>query len=128
MTSIELEAGAKRWLLDEAEKITEQAPAGKDQASQLRNLMQIAQRESDVKVLSNFIRYQVGRTTTRAFWQPIHGKVIRVLEEIQLRVPPEARGVAVQSFFAFMLRHYVYLRFLHERDRERQPKPRREAR
>jgi hypothetical protein len=86
-----------------------------DQTSQLRNLVQITQEESEVSVLRNFIRYQTGRKATQKFWGLIHREVIEVLEEIGKK--PElqedgARKTAIQQFFGYLVRHYVYLEAL----------------
>jgi len=113
-------ATIKTWLVGEAERILEGVKGskdfgGKDQGgatSQLRNLLQIAQGESEVAVLRNFVRYQAGRRATKAFWLLIYQQVIEVLEEIAKK--PElqeeaARRKAIQQFFGYMVRHYVFL-------------------
>ena len=74
--------------------------------------LQIAQGESEVAVLRNFVRYQAGRRATKAFWLLIYQQVIEVLEEIAKK--PElqeeaARRKAIQQFFGYMVRHYVFL-------------------
>ena len=51
----------KRWLVEQAEAILDKvrdARGFRGQTSQLRNLLQIAQTESEIPVLRNFIRYQ----------------------------------------------------------------------
>ena len=109
----------KRWLVEEAERILDGAKgsgaAFRNQASQLRNMVQIAQRESEVPVLRNFIRYQTGRKATQRFWSLIQADVIKVLDEIGKKFPAEdlqkaeERRIAIQSFFGYLVRHYVYL-------------------
>jgi hypothetical protein len=88
---------------------------GDSQVSQLRNLLQITQRETEVPVLVNFIRYQAARKATWKFWKPIHEDVIGVLTKLEgesaKRPAPEAAAflrVAVQSFLGYLIRAYVY--------------------
>jgi CRISPR-associated Csx10 family RAMP protein len=117
--SDELTPTVKRWLVGEAEKILDGAKgagaAFRNQTSQLRNMVQIAQQESEVPVLRNFIRYQSGRKATQRFWSLIQADVIRVLDEIGKQFPgedpqkAEERRTAIQSFFGYLVRHYVYL-------------------
>jgi CRISPR-associated Csx10 family RAMP protein len=117
--SDDLTPTVKRWLVEEAEKILDGAKgagaAFRNQTSQLRNMVQIAQRESEVPVLRNFIRYQSGRKATQRFWSLIQADVIRVLDEISKKFPgedpkkAEERRTAIQSFFGYLVRHYVYL-------------------
>lgn len=120
-----LKAETKRWLVEEAEEIlrkVQEADGFRDQTSQLRNLVQIAQEESEVAVLRNFIRYQTGRKTTQKFWGLIHKDVIRVLEEIEGRdelADGDLRKAAIQQFFGYLVRHYVYLDKL-AKDRKQQ--------
>ncbi|HEX5716602.1 MAG TPA: hypothetical protein VF179_10615 [Thermoanaerobaculia bacterium] len=106
-------AGTKRWLVGEAEQILDRVQGQdgfRDQTSQLRNLVQIVQEESEVSVLRNFIRYQTGRKTTSKFWSLIHKDVIKVLEEIEKNLTGEdLRKAAIQQFFGYLVRHYVYL-------------------
>jgi len=61
-----------------------------DQTSQLRNLIQIAQAETEVPVLRNFIRYQIGRRSTREFWILLGADVIDALEDIEKVTSNEA--------------------------------------
>jgi hypothetical protein len=109
----ELRIEDKNWLVTRAEEVLDQvkdARGFRGQTSQLRNLLQIVQAESEIPVLRNFIHYQTGRRATRNFWQLIHEEVIRTLEEIGRRFPDEAvRRSALQSFFGYLVRHYVYL-------------------
>lgn len=109
----DLEPATKTWLVDEAEKILDKV---KDRdgfaknTSQLRNLVQITQTESEVPVLRNFIRYQTGRKATKKFWSLIHSGVLRVLADIDKGFPDQQkRQKAIQSFFGYLVRHYVYL-------------------
>ncbi|HEX3532159.1 MAG TPA: hypothetical protein VH988_34295 [Thermoanaerobaculia bacterium] len=118
--SEQLTADEKRTLVKAAEDILDKVAKTKleksfwEQASQLRNLVQIAQQESEVPVLKNFIHYQTGRRATKAFWRPIHESVIRELEAIESRHPEQAaRKLAIQSFFGYLVRHYVYLKETH---------------
>ncbi len=113
--SAEPEVGSKSWLVGRAENILgNQVP--RNQASQLRNLVQITQKESEVPVLANFIRYQAGRKATGGFWRPIHKQVIEVLQKIEEKFPAEdERKAAIQNFFGYMVRHYVYLEGAGER-------------
>ena len=85
-----------------------------EQTSQLRNLVQIAQTESEVPVLRNFIHYQMGRRSTKDFWVLIGTGVIKALEDIEAEASKvenveEARKRAIQSFFGYLVRHYVYV-------------------
>lgn len=109
----DLEPATKTWLVDEAEKILDRVKDERDfrgQTAQLRNLVQIAQTESEVSVLRNFIRYQTGRKATKKFWSLIHSGVLRVLEDIGKAFPDvEKRRKAILSFFGYLVRHYVYL-------------------
>jgi RAMP superfamily len=116
--STDLSPNAKRWLVEEAEKILDRVKADRafrNQTSQLRNMVQITQRESEVPVLRNFIRYQSGRKATQRFWGLVQAEIIRVLDEISSRFPgedekgSEERRTAIQSFFGYLVRHYVYL-------------------
>jgi hypothetical protein len=103
----------KSGLVGRAEEILDKVKhdrSFKGQTAQLRNLLQIVQTESEVPVLRNFIRYQTGRRATRNFWQLIHQDVITAIEEIDTTYPEEpARRGALQSFFGYLVRHYVYL-------------------
>jgi hypothetical protein len=111
--SAQLKAVDKRALVDAAEKIlntVKEQPGFRDQTSQLRNMVQIAQEESEIAVLRNFIRYQTGRKSTQRFWTLIHEGVIAELEQIEKSHQEEAdRKLAIQSFFGYLVRHYVYL-------------------
>ena len=84
-----------------------------DQTSQLRNLVQISQTESEVPVLRNFIRYQMGRRSTREFWVLVGKGVIQTLEEIETATKSEkneeTRKRAIRNFFGYLVRHYVYV-------------------
>lgn len=110
-----LQAGTKKWLVEESERILDRVKGDndfRDQVSQLRNLVQIVQEESEVAVLRNFIRYQSGRKTTKDFWILICDDVIGTLEQIEARkeLADEAlRKAAIQQFFGYLVRHYVYL-------------------
>ena len=93
-----------------------QRKSGSDsQVSQLRNLLQITQREAEVPVLVNFIRYQAARKATWKFWKPIHRAVINVLDGLEAettkRPAPEQAEflrLAIQSFLSYLIRAYVY--------------------
>lgn len=110
-----LRAETKRWLVEQAEETLDQVKERDgfhDQTSQLRNLVQIVQEESEIAVLSNFIRYQTGRKTTHKFWNLIHQDVLRILKEIGTRpdlAEENLRKTAIQQFFGYLVRHYVYL-------------------
>lgn len=108
-----LSAGTKSWLVEKAEEILDRVQGQdgfRDQTSQLRNMVQIAQEESEIPVLRNFIRYQTGRKTTAKFWSLIQKEVIAVLEEIGKNfVDDSLRKAAIQQFFGYLVRHYVYL-------------------
>lgn len=116
-----LSAGTKRWLVDEAEQTLDRVKREdgfRDQTSQLRNLVQIVQEETEISVLRNFIRYQTGRKTTQKFWGLIHKDVIRILEEIEKNLADDdLRKAAIQQFFGYLVRHYVYL------DKVNRPEP-----
>ena len=117
-----LSAGTKRWLVKEAEEILDRVQREdgfRDQTSQLRNLVQIVQEESEISVLRNFVRYQTGRKTTQKFWGLIHRDVIRVLDEIGKNLEDEdLRKAAIQQFFGYLVRHYVYLDKVNRERRE----------
>lgn len=118
-----LTAATKRWLVQEAEGILNHVKDDRDfgdQTSQLRNLVQITQEESEISVLRNFIRYQTGRKATQKFWSLIYQEVIRVLEEIEKRSELQeeaARKAGIQQFFGYLVRHYVYLEALRKEAR-----------
>jgi len=121
--STALTAPEKRELVEMAERIPFKT-LGSSNTSQLRNLVQIAGEETDVKVLINFIRYQLGRKSIGDFWKPIHGKVIQALEDIEHKYlkPDDAKSIertqsALQHFFGYLVRHYVYLSFVADGDR-----------
>jgi hypothetical protein len=85
-----------------------------DQTSQLRNLVQISQTESEVPVLRNFIRYQMGRRSTKDFWVLVGSGVIEALEGIDAATSgaenaEETRKRAIRNFFGYLVRHYVYV-------------------
>lgn len=113
-----LTAATKRWLVQGAEQILDRVKGDDgfgEQTSQLRNLVQITQEESEILVLRNFIRYQTGRKATQKFWGLIHREVIGILEEIGKNpdLQEEAfRKAAIQQFFGYLVRHYVYLEAL----------------
>lgn len=111
--SVQLKAEEKRDLVKAAETILDSAKdqqGFREQTSQLRNLIQITQEESEVAVLRNFIRYQTGRRATQKFWNLIHQGVINELERIEKAHPDQdGRKLAIQSFFGYLVRHYVYL-------------------
>ena len=126
----DLDPATKRWLVGQAEKILDDAKEKdrspkkdvlKNQASQLRNMLQIAQRESEITVLRNFIHYQAGRKATQKFWGAIQVEVIDVLEEIGKRYGGEdeastrQRRTAIQHFFGYLVRHYFYVEFSEEK-------------
>ncbi|HYU30777.1 MAG TPA: hypothetical protein VEW48_01320 [Thermoanaerobaculia bacterium] len=119
-----LNAATKRWLVQEAEGILENVKGNRNlekQTAQLRNLVQITQEESEISVLRNFIRYQTGRKTTRDFWLLIHEGVIRVLEAIGEKTELQdgaSRKAAIQQFFGYLVRHYVYIEGVRESQRK----------
>jgi hypothetical protein len=97
-----------------------------EQTSQLRNLVQIVQTESEVPVLRNFIHYQMGRRSTRDFWVLIGSGVIKALEGIEAEAAKvenveATRKRAIQNFFGYLVRHYVYV---NETQRPKDPKDR----
>lgn len=104
--SIEL----KNQLVRRATEIAGKARKDRQAASQLRNLVQISQTESEVPVLANFIQYQAARSATSGFWGAIHEDVIRDLEWIagEVQDDPAYRRVAFQHFFGYLVRAYVY--------------------
>jgi hypothetical protein len=110
-----LQAETKRWLVGKSEEILNRVKGRegfREQVSQLRNLVQIVQEESEVAVLRNFIRYQSGRKTTQKFWSLIYEDVIGALEQIEKReelADAVLRKAAIQQFFGYLVRHYVYL-------------------
>lgn len=115
-----LDSKLKNWLVEQAQTIADKASQKSGQTAQLRNLLQIAQVESEVLVLKNFLEYQAGRQSTRGFWEPIHKEVIRVLEQIAERIDAEGqRRLAIQSFFGYMVRRYVYQTELAKAERSR---------
>ncbi len=108
----ELSPALKRQLVKDAEEIAGIAGSKRNQASQLRNLIQVTQVESEVPVLINFIRYQAGRRATKDFWWGIEDRVLKVLKAIDENAEltePEMRRRAIQHFFGYMVRQYVYL-------------------
>lgn len=107
--SIQLDPELKNRLVEAAEKIVQKIDQY-NQASQLRNMIQICQTESELPVLKNFIRYQAARSETAAFWREIHIPVIKVLREIAEDSPQDAekRRTAMQTFFGYLMRSYVY--------------------
>lgn len=109
---VKLPRDLKLKLVDRAERIaTSAANAGRGEVTQLRNLVQITQEESDVEVLRNFLEYQAGRRATQKFWKDIHRPVIEALEGIAQECKPlgaDVQRLAIQSFFGYMVRHYVY--------------------
>lgn len=100
----------KNDLVSRATKIAGKARKDRQAASQLRNLVQISQTESEVLVLTNFIQYQAARSATSGFWGAIHEDVIRDLEWIagEVQDDPSHRRVAFQHFFGYLVRAYVY--------------------
>ena len=109
------EEGLKTWMVEQAEEILDKVKKDdhfKNATSQLRNLVQITQQESEVAVLENFLNYQRGRRSTKDFWALIHEPVVKTLKEIKDRTEgqgPEARRIAIQQFFGYLVRHYIYL-------------------
>ncbi len=105
----------KTWLVEQAESILDDVKTNRNfrnATSQLRNLVQITQQESEVAVLENFLNYQRGRRATRDFWTLVHEPVVKVLKEIETRTVTqgaEARRAAIQQFFGYLVRHYIYL-------------------
>ncbi len=118
----------KTWMVEQAETILNKVKNERDfrnATSQLRNLVQITQQESEVAVLENFLNYQRGRRATRDFWKLIHEPVVKVLKEIETRISAqgsEARRLAIQQFFGYLVRHYIYLDQLNLEARN-QPRP-----
>ena len=118
----------KTWMVEQAESILNKERNDRNfrgATSQLRNLVQITQQESEVAVLENFLNYQRGRRATRDFWKLIHEPVVKVLKEIEERTSAqgaEARRLAIQQFFGYLVRHYIYLDQMNLEARF-QPKP-----
>jgi hypothetical protein len=109
----DLTPATKSWLVEQAETILDKVKGNQDfrgQTAQLRNLLQITQTESEIPVLRNFIHYQTGRKATRKFWRLIHEDVLQVLARLGNDFSEAAaRKSAIQSFFGYLVRHYVYL-------------------
>ncbi len=106
-----LDSELKNWMVKKAETIADKASEKRGQKAQLRNLMQVAQVESEVAVLRNFLQYQAGRQATRSFWGPIYEDVNAALEEIARRLGSASeaeRRQAIQRFFGYMVRRYVF--------------------
>jgi hypothetical protein len=124
----------KSWMVEQAETILNQVKGEREfrgATSQLRNLLQITQQESEIPVLENFLNYQRGRRATRDFWKLIHEPVVGVLKEIEKRTAgqgPEARRIAIQQFFGYLVRHYIYLDQLNLESRTQGRPPERAAR
>ncbi len=121
-----LTAATKRWLVQGAEEILDRVKEDRDfgdQTSQLRNLVQITQEESEIAVLRNFIRYQTGRKATQKFWGLIHQDVLKILDEVGKRPDLQEdalRKAAIQQFFGYLVRHYVYLEALRKAQNQAQ--------
>jgi hypothetical protein len=101
----------KNDLVEAATRIAGKSGGRREETSQLRNLLQISQSESEVAVLVNFIRYQAARQATQKFWNGILDDVIAVLERIgKQEAPddPELRRLAIQHFFGYLVRAFVY--------------------
>lgn len=118
--SAQLPSAIKKELVSKAEAIAEKATGGEKakgkraegQVAQLRNMIQVTQTEGEVAVLANFIRYQAGRKATSAFWQPIEADVVAVLRDVEKDSRLEDAALkhrAIQHFFGYLVRHYVYL-------------------
>src|SRR5579863_7911419 len=111
--SADLTPSTKSRLVRQAEETLDKVRKDRDfrgQTAQLRNLVQIVQTESEIPVLRNFIRYQTGRRATKKFWLLIHEDVLAILEEIGAELPDEKpRRAALQAFFGYLVRHYVFL-------------------
>jgi len=129
---VKLSPDFKVWMVREASQLADRMAATQPQSSrgpnddesdegrggdtsQLRNLIQITRKESEVPVLRNFIEYQAARRATEDFWLPVYKQVIKALEEIAERCESEATGdeverrrFALQSFFEYMVRRYVF--------------------
>lgn len=118
----------KRKLVTRAEEVADKADhLQAREVSQLRNLVQVAQQESEVAVLVNFIRYQAARKATEKFWQSLHPSVCAALEEFgahpDLVDLPERRRVAFQHFFGYLVRAYLYRARRPAPDRQGAPRP-----
>jgi len=113
---------SKSALVERAERILDGRRIPPEQTSQLRNMVQITQAETEVPVLVNFIRYQMGRKgQPSSFWEVLGPDVITTLNEINSLAGGDAaaRKSAIQNFFGFLVRHYVYL----SATRKGQPRP-----
>jgi hypothetical protein len=115
---VEIPVEVKRELVQRAAAIADKAKRSEkgDQSrqatTQLRNLVQITQVETDDLVLRNFLRYQAGRKTTKDLWGAILTDTVAVLERIAAdkRLPePAQRRDATQRFFGYLVREYVYV-------------------
>lgn len=113
-----LKSEIKRELVQRAENAFKEAKkkpgyeAGiKEATAQLRNLVQITQQETEISVLENFLQYQRGRDATKKFWNLIYGEVLAALHWIRDHedLDDEAKKAAVQNYFGYLVRHYVYL-------------------
>ncbi|HEV7504984.1 MAG TPA: RAMP superfamily CRISPR-associated protein [Thermoanaerobaculia bacterium] len=124
----------KSWMVEQAEAILNRVKGERDfkgATSQLRNLLQITQQESEIPVLENFLNYQRGRRATRDFWKLIHEPVVGALKEIEKRTTgqgAETRRIAIQQFFGYLVRHYIYLDQLNLESRSQNRPPERAAR
>lgn len=71
----------------------------KMEKNQIRNALNVADESNSVAVVTNFIRYQIGRSRTREAWQ--YGgfglQVITDLEETQGAVPKAAQSAADEA-------------------------------
>jgi len=112
---VELSPALKNKLVEKAEAIADRVEHKRDQISQFRNLLHIAQVESEIPVLRNFVRYQAGRKGSgqlKDFWAIVHQPLISELEWIGAHAELQEvahRRLALQRFFGYLVRHYVYL-------------------
>ena len=114
----DLAPSTKSWLVEEAEQILDRVQHEQgfgSNTAQLRNLVQITQTESEIPVLRNFIRYQVGRKTTRKFCGSAARRRAAGARGDRHEVSRgPAKKSAIQSFFGYLVRHYVYLNELQQ--------------
>ncbi|MCB0194563.1 MAG: hypothetical protein KDJ65_21615 [Anaerolineae bacterium] len=82
--TLALQQGLKRHMDGIVKAATEAALLLQDgnlQKNQIRNVLNVAEESSNVAVVTNFIRYQIGRSGTGKEWQH-NGFGLRVIEDI----------------------------------------------
>ena len=83
-----------------AETVTLLKPKGKKrsdlQENQIRNVMNVAEESKSVEVVTNFIRYQIGRSSRGQRWQ-YNGFGLQVIKDIEAGVVAEAADEAAAT-------------------------------